>query len=331
MAVSQTNRFLFTRILSNFPKDMTMAFAYGSGVFKQIANKDKDNMIDFIFVVNDAADWHAQNLRRNPHHYSSLRHLGAEKIVRIQDEIGAGVYYNTLVRCEDKLIKYGVVRRDRLIRELIDWNTLYLSGRLHKPVSIVQRSSSRTLYNAIRRNLQSALYASLLQLPECFTEDELFLKIAGLSYGGDFRMVFGEDKNKVRNIVSANLDGFRTHYHDMLDNTEHIYWDQKNRTVEQDRSPACLFSHLSCLPKNLQLSIARLAGGPSHDTGVVLQRIAREKECSDLVARGARNIVRTSSITQSIKGIFTAGIMKSANYSLQKLAKMWKGGLLLPR
>ena len=53
-----------------------------------------------------------------------------------------------------------------------------------RQVSIVQRSSSRKLYNALRRNLQSALYASLLQLPESFTEEQLFLKIAGLSYGG---------------------------------------------------------------------------------------------------------------------------------------------------
>ncbi|XP_022081193.1 phosphatidate cytidylyltransferase, mitochondrial-like [Acanthaster planci] len=331
MAVSQTNRFLFTRILSNFPRDMTMAFAYGSGVFKQIGNRDKDNMIDFIFVVGNATDWHEQNLRRNPDHYSGLRLLGARNIASIQENIGASVYFNTLVRCEDRLIKYGVVSRASLIKELINWDTLYLSGRLHKPVSIVQRSSSRKLYNAIRRNLQSAFYASLLQLPESFTEEQLFLKIAGLSYQGDFRMVFGEDKNKVSNIVKGNLDGFRSYYHDMLDNTEHIYWDQKNRTVEQDRSPACLFSHLSCLPRNLQLHTARLAGGASHDVGEVLQRIAREKECSNLVARGARSIVRTSSITQSIKGIFTAGILKSANYSLQKLAKMWKGGLLLPR
>ena len=41
MAARKTNSFLFNRILSNFPKDMTMAFAYGSGVFKQIGNKDK--------------------------------------------------------------------------------------------------------------------------------------------------------------------------------------------------------------------------------------------------------------------------------------------------
>ena len=32
-------------------------------------------------------------------------------------------------------IKYGVVTMDSLCKDLIEWNTLYLSGRMHKPVS----------------------------------------------------------------------------------------------------------------------------------------------------------------------------------------------------
>ena len=59
-------------------------------------------MIDFVFVVDKPKHWHRMNLQRNPDHYSALRHLGAERIVKIQ-ETGAGVYYNTLVRCEDKV------------------------------------------------------------------------------------------------------------------------------------------------------------------------------------------------------------------------------------
>ena len=37
------------------------------------------------------------------------------------------------------------------------------------------------------RNLESALITALLLLPTTFTEEELFLEIAGLSYTGDFR------------------------------------------------------------------------------------------------------------------------------------------------
>ena len=42
-------------------------------------------------------------------------------------------------------------------------------------------------------------------LPRSFTLKELYLTIAGLSYTGDFRMVFGENPHKVSNIVNASM------------------------------------------------------------------------------------------------------------------------------
>lgn len=65
-------------------------------------------------------------------------------------------------------------------------------------------------------NLASALRTALLLLPESFTEVELFETIAGLSYRGDFRMAVGENPLKVRNIVDAQLDPFRSLYGGLL-------------------------------------------------------------------------------------------------------------------
>jgi len=41
-------------------------------------------------------------------------------------------------------------------------------------------------------------------------------RIAALSYTGDFRMVFGENPNKVSNIVTANLPHFHALYAPVL-------------------------------------------------------------------------------------------------------------------
>ena len=39
------------------------------------------------------------------------------------------------------MIKYGVVSIDKLCKDLIDWETLYIAGRMHKPVNIITVST----------------------------------------------------------------------------------------------------------------------------------------------------------------------------------------------
>ena len=41
-----------------------------------------------------------------------------------------------------QLIKYGVVSMQDLCHDLHHWNTLYISGRLHKPVRALHYSKS---------------------------------------------------------------------------------------------------------------------------------------------------------------------------------------------
>lgn len=85
---------LTQRILQRFPGKISYCFAYGSGVKKQMGYDDKaqkDAMIDLILCVDNAFEWHKQNLEKNPRDYSWMRFLGSRLIGEYQ-EYAAGVY-----------------------------------------------------------------------------------------------------------------------------------------------------------------------------------------------------------------------------------------------
>jgi translocator assembly and maintenance protein 41 len=207
---------LFDRVLRRFPASTGngLCFAYGSAVFRQSGNVSKDNVTDFILTVDDPIKWHEENLRLNPGDYSGImRRIGPKLVADVQDKIGARLIFNTLIPFESGLIKYGVISRNAMLADLYDWESLYAAGRLHKPVKIIGKlTAEEEMYAALRLNLQSALHTSLLLLPETFSEEKLYTTLAGISYTGDFRMVIGEDRNKVSNIVLPNLPWFRQLY-----------------------------------------------------------------------------------------------------------------------
>lgn len=111
-------------------------------------------------------------------------------------------------------VKYGVLSTQTLQRDLETWDTLYIAGRLHKPV--LGLSCVETLRSSLGANVRAALTLALLQLPGTFTELQLYEKIAGISYSGDPRMSVpgAENPEKVQNIVRGPgvLDGFRRLY-----------------------------------------------------------------------------------------------------------------------
>jgi translocator assembly and maintenance protein 41 len=135
-------------ILANFPSTYTtngytnqqhiaFAFGYGSGVLKQQQDIQKlttsQNQIDLILAVNNSFKFHQENLKINSHHYSFLRHFGASTITRVQETRGARIYFNPYIKFNNDpnvLYKYGIISRRHLIKDLLDWETLYVAGRL---------------------------------------------------------------------------------------------------------------------------------------------------------------------------------------------------------
>lgn len=67
-----------------------------------------------------------------------------------------------------QVVKYGVIRKDSLCRDLLQWDTLYTAGRLQKPVLTLQTDPD--VEKASVQNRMSALIASLLLLPKIFSE-----------------------------------------------------------------------------------------------------------------------------------------------------------------
>ncbi|XP_052272135.1 phosphatidate cytidylyltransferase, mitochondrial-like [Dreissena polymorpha] len=310
-----------------FPKGIQMAFAYGSGVFQQAGGDMSKNMLDFILVVDNALQWHSENLAMNNHHYSFLRRFGPQAISNIQSKYGAGVYFNTLVPFENRLIKYGVIETRTLIEDLVNWNTLYVSGRLHKPVKVVKKPNLAELISALNTNLCSALHVAALLLPEKFSEEDLYTMITGLSYSGDFRMTFGEDKGKVGKIVKPNLQHFKELYHPVIENHKYINLDDRTGKYVHLHNEITRFYNLNLSPRCVKEGLRHHQNNPNMypDTEEVIRKLAKDLNIDEYVAKSVAAIVNSSSWSQSVKNIPTAGFIKSVRYSFSKVKKMIKG------
>jgi translocator assembly and maintenance protein 41 len=195
-------------ILSTFPK-VDFAFTYGSGAIQQGGYSYHRNaaelpMIDMIFVVNDALSWHEENMRRNPSHYTSLLPMNYQQVAWFQQRLPAHLWFNAYIPIAGgpqagRLLKYGVISRSHLMEDLQQWSNLYIAGRLHKPVNILQGDTG--VEAAMKENREAAVRTALLLLPDQFTEIDLFMAVASLSYVGDPRMIVGENPRKVRTIA----------------------------------------------------------------------------------------------------------------------------------
>lgn len=386
MLINEEFKEALRQVLWQFRAPIRYAFAYGSGVFPQDGGRPPASsaaataaaasgtgaihpaapeavktmqrgggkMIDFIFGVSYSQHWHDLNLHQHRDHYSGLGSLGSYAVSQVQDRWGAGIYFNPYVTVNGTLIKYGVVNIDTLCRDLRDWDTLYLAGRLHKPVKILRDHPRVRLSNQM--NLLSAVRVALLLLPPRFTEHQLYTTIAGISYRGDPRMAFAsENTNKVSNIVTGQMDYFRRLYAPLIDtlpnvrfHADHITSEPAwvddpslNVALEQDMDPAKRGNMVRRLPpsfrQELYLQYQRLFGMPQaefEDTvrddpartprrfgGDFERRIAADHRLGGEVTAAIHKTVSWPSTVQSVKSLFTSGISRSWRYVREKRQK----------
>jgi translocator assembly and maintenance protein 41 len=320
--------------------------------------------LDFVFGVTHTEHWHSINMKQHRDHYSGLASLGSGAVSRVQDW-GAGVYYHPYIEVNGMLIKYGVTSIDNLVNDLSSWDSLYLAGRLQKPVKILRDHPRVRLAN--QHNLIAAIRTAMLLLPPEFSEVDLYSTIAGLSYLGDPRMSLPtENKSKVSNIVDNNIVHFRRLYAPLvktlpniaftspcrLDDEEWILNPKANHTIQQDMDPMKRANLVRRLPKTFRSRLyfqyqkkfalprgefMKMIQASSRDDdstaikkrqgGEFERRIAADdpKQLQEIVRRVIQQTVNWPSTTQSLKGLLTGGWRRSWRYMSEKIAKYRKG------
>ncbi|PON48000.1 Mitochondrial matrix Mmp [Trema orientale] len=260
---------------------------YGSALHPN--NHDKSKLVDYILGVPNPQEWHAENLKLNRDHYASciLRLGGARLVTEVADKIGVGVHFNPYVNWNDKMFKYGVVRMHDLVQDILNWERFYLCGRLQKPVHILVDNLDVESLNSV--NLRAAVSAALLLLPMKFSEEDLYAKICSLSYTGDLRMLFAEDRHK--DLLAA-----------------HTLVSSLPPAVRSEM--ATKLGEKKCFSESGQ-AVRELMISSREEAAKCMQKILKRK-------------VMVSSARQAISGLLAVGGVNGMRYLASKMTKAWK-------
>ncbi|KAF8743759.1 hypothetical protein AX14_000726 [Amanita brunnescens Koide BX004] len=333
LSVSNSTRTLLESIVSKFDAPIRYAFAYGSGVFEQDGYSDAERpMLDFMFAVTHSSHFHSINMHQHASHYPLHARLFGSSYVSSIEALAPGVWFNAYVPVNGVMIKYGVTTIDNLCADLLNWRTLYLAGRMHKPLRVIKDDARVRLTQQV--NLTSAVRAALLTLPDEFSETQLFERIAGISYSGDPRMWLpAENRGKVANIVRKQGPQFRELYHRLVVGLPGVHWPSHSATIQQDTAAQAKAAHLKKLPSNLLGRVKDNFSRKDHEVQCLFEanenvywaRLAGDERLPDVIATEMRGVVRYPATVQTLKGIASAGVGKSMRYSAAKVHKWWRG------
>ena len=270
------------------------AFGYGSGVFKQIGYTENDKVqIDLILIVENIKDWHKQNIKLNPKDYSFIgkNFLTKSNINKIKGL--TGITYQSNIDYKNNLFKYGIIEYKDFEKHMKTWDSFYVPGRFQKPIlTIITNDKIDKLIYDNRRN---ACKISLLCMEED-NLDDLFTTICSLSYNGDTRMKIAENPNKVANIVGASKEKFKEMY-----DFEDLYKIENNKIVFEPQL------------ENLPLELDKYIGNKEN-----------LKQVKQKILEYLAILNKNESKNQTIKGLKTNGIAKSAKYAVAKILKKFR-------
>lgn len=288
--------------LSNRPK-VVAAYGYGSGVFKQSGYNDKDKpQIDLILIVKDLKKWHLENIKLNKKDYSFIGKLFFKNASISKLKGHTGITYLSNIIENKKVFKYGTIEEKDFINYLNNWQSYYLPGRFQK--TCLEIISTKKIRDTIIKNRENALMTGLLSLnkekPKLI---DVYTEICGLSYLGDTRMKFAENPRKVLNIVEGSFNEYKDIYG--IENSYFKTDKNENMTIKYDK----LIKDINKLPEFLSNYLK-----DEQDLSTI--KIKINKYFTELNKK--------ESSTQTIKGIFTNGIIRSIKYASRKVLKKLK-------
>src|SRR5574344_1901159 len=265
----------------------------------------KPDTINTIVAVNNTQEWNQKNYSINKSDYCKrgyfyLKSSCSDYLTKIN--------YISYLKYHNSMFKIGIINKDDLEDDLINWRHGVMSGRFQKPIELIKTDDS--LNRAIKIDRLNALRASLILLAESeSTEFDLYHTICSLSYIGDIRMKLKfENPNKISNIVNGSFEEFKSIYDDLNDN---YYTFDPNLVINTPK----VLSELKEMPATFRDYLLSKYDSIENFDRSELENLKK------LVYLYFENLNLKPSIVQPIKGIMSNSCSKVASYALEKRKK----------
>ena len=273
--------------------------AYGSSVaFQSGYKEDEKKQIDLIVIVDDIKKFYEESLVKNAYMYKFIPRVYFNNASKDKLRTGAHICYTSNINYKDDVYKIGVIEKEDVLNDLINWETFYIAGRMQKEMYTVKEDE--VIEKANKINQHNALVVSLLLTDKNDVKlSDVYETLCSLSYMGDSRKKFkAEDPNKVKKIASGSKD-----YFDSLYKNSNLFIIDDNEKVKINYE--LLFKEIDKLPSNLKDRIN------DYDLNNIRSVITNYLE----------QIIKSSSSEQTKKGILTTGLTNSISYAHEKLKK----------
>lgn len=276
---------------------------------KEVKKAKKDiKQIDMIIVVDNLKEFYKKNIKMNSHMYRLVPKMFFKLASDESLKKGVPICYTAYVNDGDDTYKMGVIEKNDVLDDLLNWKSYYLAGRFQKEMYTAKGDPDIERANEI--NKRNALTLGLLLVDyERPTLTDLYENICSLSFMGDVRGKFGaEDPNKIKNLVAGSRDFLNREYRDKTN----LF------TVGEDGMLDIDYISLIAEVDNLPEDISEKLKDKMLDNR---EKGKYELDVRDTIEGHLSGIINKTSTEQAIKGIWTTGPIKSLEYAVAKLKK----------